>query len=383
MKRTELPPSLARVLKPSLIVGAGALLACAGGGIVNARRFFESYLAAYLLFLGIALGSNAMLMVHQLVGGNWGRLVRRLQEAAAASLPLMALLFIPILFGLPDLYPWADSRHAGDPLFQLRRPYLNPPFFLARAAVYFAIWIVAAWLMRRWANHYEENGQTRYYTRLQRLSAGGLVLYVFTVSFAAVDWIMSREPQWFSTIIGFLVVAGQALSGMAAVVLLLALVVREEPLAGAASRQDFNDLGNILLTLVILFSYMAFVQFLIQWYGNTQEDIAYYVPRMRGGWAWVGAMLIVFHFFVPFFLLLVRFNKRRVRILGAICALLLFMRLVDNVWLIVPSGQGTVHWTLIASVLGIGGVWLATFLYLLGTRPLLAQRDPAMVEDGS
>jgi uncharacterized membrane protein YidH (DUF202 family) len=217
--------------------------------------------------------------------------------------------------------------------------------------------------------------------RLQRLSAGGLVAYVLTVSFAAVDWIVSREPQWHSTIIGFIVVSGQALAAMAAVVLLLALLVRDEPFAGAASRYDFNDLGNILLTLVILFAYMSFVQFLIQWYGNNQEEIQYYIPRMRGGWAWVGVILIVFHFFVPFLLLLVRFNKRNVRILSMICVLLLVMRLLDNIWLVVPSGKAVLHWSYIPAVVGIGGVWIAAFLWLLGTRPLLPERDPAMAEE--
>jgi hypothetical protein len=377
----SLSPMLSRLGRPALVAGGAALLLCLVGWIVNPPRALAAYLGAYLFFLGLALGSNAMLMVHELVGGRWGTPIRRFEEAAAASLPLLALLFLPVLVGASWLYPWASAGQGGEWLVQYRRGWLNLPFFAVRAMAYFAIWTGMALLMRRWGRLRDTTGRPDYAKRLAALSAGGLIVYVFTASFAAVDWVMSRETHWFSTIIGFVLVTGQALSGLALVVLLLTLAARREPRAGIPSRQVFNDLGNLLFTLVILFAYMSFVQFLIQWYGNLQDDTVYYARRIRGGWGWVGVVLIVFHFFVPFFLLLSRFNKQHVGILGGICGLLLVMRLVDSFWWVVPSGAvpfGPLHlaWTCLTSVVAIGGIWLSGFARQLAREPAVGEVVP-------
>lgn len=379
------PPELKnRPARLALLASLTAAILCMVSAVVRPEAFFPAYLAAYLFVLGISLGSLAMLMVHQLVGGHWGQLVRGVQEAAVGTLPLIGLWFLPILIGLPYLYPWANSAHAQEPLVVMRSPYMAPALFTARSLFYFICWIALALLLRHWAAAFEHDPRTARQVHLARLSAGGLVLYMLTASFAAMDWLMSRDTHWYSTVIGFLFVSGQALSGMAFSIVVLLRVVRRGPFEHATSSRDLIDLGNILLTLVILFAYMAFVQFLIQWYGDAQEDIRYYVPRMHGGWAWIGTGLIVFHFFVPLFVLLIRFNKRHRSVLNLICVLILFMRGVDNAWLAIPSLDGPrpdtwlVILNLLLSLIAIGGCWGAVFAWLLATRPFIPSRDPAL-----
>ncbi|HRX85574.1 MAG TPA: hypothetical protein P5572_11200 [Phycisphaerae bacterium] len=376
----HLPANLSRLQRPALIAGLVALAVCVVGVLINPAQFFIAYLFAFLFWLGISLGAMAFSMVHWMVHGRWGLLIRRFQEAAAGVIPLMILFFIPVALAVHVLYPWAnEARLAGDALLRHKAPYLNLPFWLVRAAVYFCVWTVIALLLRRWSLRAEASDAPKDRLRVQRLCAVGILAYVFTMSYAAVDWNMSREPHYYSTVFGFIVVVGHALEGLAFVVLVLTLVAKEAPYDRAIAPQALNDLGSLLFTLVILFGYMEFAQYLVNWAGNQQNEIAWYVPRMAHAWGWLAVVLVVFHFFVPFFTLLSRRNKRSLRVMGGVAVLLLVMRLVDVFWMVAPSGTAAqphvvgavaVIFAFVAPI-GIGGVWVAAFLWLLGRRPLL------------
>lgn len=384
-----LPTPLARLRMPSLLVGVIALGVCVIGLVINPAEFFIAYLYAFLFWLGISLGTMAFAMLHWLVNGRWGFLIRRFQEAAMGLVPLMVLFFLPVAFAVHLLYPWASpERLAGDALIRHKAPYLNLGFWIVRAAIYFAVWSVLALVLRYGSDQVERSDNPATKARLQSFAAFGILVYIVTMTYASVDWNMSREPHYYSTIFGFIAVVGQALEGMAFVVLMLMLVAREKPFDRAIKPQAQNDLGSLLFTLVILIAYMEFAQYLVNWSGNMQTEISWYVARNAHAWWWVSAGLIVFHFFVPFFLLLSRRNKRNVRVLACVAFLLLLMRLLHMYWMIAPSGTADrphlVTWVAVVfaflTPLGIGGVWFAGFLWLLGRRSLLP--EAALQEEG-
>jgi hypothetical protein len=386
-----LPPPLQRLRAPALLAGLLGLGACGLGFFVAPRhQVLLSYLFGYLFWLGLSLGSLAILMLQHLTGGFWGLIIRRILEAAAQVLPLLALLFLPLLFGLGALYPWAEDPHAAEGASPLRRAYLEPAFFTARAIAYFTAWITLALLLGRWSRREDESGHGTLGARFQRLSAVGLLLYGLTATFASVDWVMSLSPHWHSTIHGALFIVGQALAAMAACVALAVPLAAYPPLAGIVRPAHLQDLGNLLLAFVMLWAYMSFSQFLIIWGGNIAEEVPYYIYRGAGGWEWMALSLFVFHFVIPFLLLLSRWIKRRAQALGMIAAGILLLRLPDLFWLVVPQyaqGRETLpvpgiglHWLDLAAPLGIGGLWTALFLRRLSLSPLLPLNDPRLVE---
>jgi hypothetical protein len=374
-----LVPELNRWQQRALLVGGAALAACAAGAFLSPSQFFRSYLIGYLFWIGLALGSTAILMLHHLVGGNWGFVIRRPLESATRTLPLLAALMAPLLLGLPHLYLWAQPAEvARDPVLQHKALYLNVPFFVARAVLYFGIWIVLAYFLNRWSFEQDRTGDASTVRRLQLLSGPGLVLYGLTVTFASVDWVMSLEPHWFSTIYGVLFMIGQGLLTLAFATALLLLLSRHEPLAGALNAGHFHDLGNLMLAFVMLWAYIAVSQFLIIWSANLPEEIPWFLRRLGGGWQWVALVLALFHFAVPFLLLLSRDVKRRAEIIGRLALALIAVRLADLYWMVSPAFQRgfALHWMDVAAPLGIGGVWLAYFMRQLKRAPLLPLHDP-------
>jgi hypothetical protein len=319
-------------------------------------------------------------MLHHLSGGAWGFVIRRALESGARTLLLMALLFIPLLFGLPELYLWARPEVvAGDALLQHKSPYLNAPFFITRTAVYFLVWIVLAALVTRWSLQQDRTASPSLTRRLQLLSGPGLVLYALTMTFASIDWAMSLEPHWFSTIYGVMFIVGQVLSALALMIPVAGWLAAYEPLAQVVSPTPFHDLGNLLLAFVMLWAYMAFSQYLIIWSGNLPEEIPWYLHRMQGGWQWLGLILLLGHFVVPFCLLLSRRTKRRAWVLSRVAIAVLCMRLVDLFWLVVPAFHPSglsVHWLDIVAPVGVGGLWVAAGVWQLRGKPLLPLHDP-------
>jgi hypothetical protein len=369
-----------RFQRLSLIFGIVSLALCLVGAVFSRQQFFQSYLFAYIFWLGIALGCLGIVMLHNLSGGAWGVVIRRPLESGMNTLPLMALLFLPLLFGLPHLYEWArPDALAHDPLLQHKSAYLNVPFFVIRAALYFALWIGAAWLMRRWSEQHDDTGEQQLIARLRMLSGPGLVIYGLTITFASIDWVMSLEPHWYSTIYGVHFLGGHTLAAFAFAILLSGVLAERAPLSGVVATSHFLDLGNLLLAFVMLWAYFAFSQWLIIWSGNLPEEITWYMSRNSGGWQWVTRLLIVFHFFLPFLLLLSRATKRRAQILAAVAGGIIVMRLVDVFWYTVPAfhpGAFKIHWMDILAPLGLGGIWLAAFLWQLRRVPLIPLHDP-------
>jgi hypothetical protein len=218
----------------------GGLALCGVGVLLDPGQFFRSYLLAYLFWLGLPLGCLGILMLHYLVGGTWGAIIRRILESGTRTLPLMVLFFVPLLFGLHELYSWAVSQVvAQDELLRHKSPYLNVPFFVGRLAVYFVVWLVPAYLLNRWSRQQDRtpewSAQRPIRRRLILLSGLGLLLYGFTMSFAAIDWMMSLEPHWHSSIYGLLVVVGQLLGAMAFVVVVTGWLADYAPLSEVLS----------------------------------------------------------------------------------------------------------------------------------------------------
>lgn len=381
MNQTEsLHPQLDRVQRLALGIGVIGLVLAGVGAFFNPQQFFQSYLFAYLFWLGLALGCLAGIMLHHLVVGAWGFVIRRLLETGAMLLPLMALLYVPLIFGLNELYPWARPEEvAADEVLQHRGAVFNVPFFLLRVGLYFVIWIGLASLLNRWSLEQDRTGAPEVTARLRMLSAPGLVLYVLTMSFAAWDWGMSLEHHWYSTIYGVLFVTRQALGALALAIAIVALLSRRKPLSDVIHTGHFHDLGNLLLAFVILWAYMNLSQFLIIWVANIPEEVTWYIARLNGGWGWVARLLIFFEFILPFLVLLWRRNKRTVRTLALLAAGIVLLYLVDLFWVIVPSfhpAEFRIHWLDLVTPIAIGGFWAAAFAWQLKRKPLLPLHDP-------
>jgi hypothetical protein len=381
----ELVPELKSLQSTLLMAGGIGAAVCAIGAVMNPAQFVRSLLPAYMWMLSIALGSLALAMVHQVSGGAWGVVIRRILGAASRTLPLLTILFIPIALGVRSLYPWADEAHvAGDPILQWKQPYLNVPFFLARAAFYLIVWNAIAYFLNKWSVEQDATGDPTVPRRMQLLSAGGLLAYGLTITFASFDWLMSLEPHWFSTIYGVLIMGGQALSAMAFAIFALAWLVRRPPFNELITANHFHDLGNLMMGFTMLWTYFGFSQYLITWAANIPEETEWYLHRVGHGWQYVAVMLVLFHFAVPFLVLLHRAIKRNAAMVSKVAALLLVMRFVDLYWLSAPAfahgGEPHIHWLDVALPISLALVWLGYFVHQLRGRALLPLHDPEFRE---
>jgi hypothetical protein len=377
------------------VAGAGLVL-CAIAFAVDRGNLYRSWLIAYLLFLGLTLGSMALMMIQHLSGGTWG-IFRRVFEASARTVPMMALLFLPVVLGMSSLYPWMHPELVkADEILTNKSLYLNTGFFLARAFVYFAGWSALAYTLTAWSKR-QDDGEMAVNLRIQRLSGFGLVFYALTVTFAGVDWIMSLNPHWYSTLFGFLMMGGQGLATLAFTIVISHYLSKRPPMSELLKPNHFHDLGKLSLAFTMLWAYFNFSQFLLTYAANLVEEVPYFLARLDHGWQYLAIFLIVFHFFVPFFMLLSRDNKRMSTRLVVIACWILFVRYIDIFMLVSPefssAGQNLhvlegehvtshlfVHWTDVAAPLAIGGLWVWMFAAQLLQRPLLAFRDPYLRE---
>ena len=364
-----------RALAAGLVFAVLAVL----GAVLQPEKFFSAYLLGYMAWLGLSLGSMAFLMLGHLTGGDWGQAVRRIFEAATRTVPLMILLFVPVILGMHHLYTWmrpediARDKHLQD----ITRTYLTPGGFILRAAIYFSIWLILATLLSRWSAEQDIPPERDTSSRFRALSGPGLVLYGFTLAFASIDWIMSLNPHWISTIYGLIFLAGQCLSSICFVVVVSAILHHYKPMSEYLKPNHIHDYGNLMLTLVMLWAYFAFSQWLIIWAGNLPEEIIWFTRRLHGGWQYVGLLLALFHFVVPFLFLLARGFKRRLQDLVWLAVFLMLMRFVDLFWYIEPTFhlQFYVSWQDVVVPGAIGGFWLAWFCRNLRGRPLLPLFD--------
>jgi hypothetical protein len=382
-----MPAALGRLQRNGLVVGAVFLLALGAGFFLDRDQFFRSYLFGWLFWLGVAVGCLGLAMLNQLTGGLWGLVPRRLHEAAARTLPAMAVLFLPVLLGLSSLYVWARPEVvAADEIIRSKTPYLNVPFFVARAVFYFAVWSGLALLVSRWSGQQDEDADPGRAGRLRGVSGVGLVALSGTTTFAAIDWGMSLAPHWFSTMYGVLFIVGWTLSALSFTIVLMARLSGEAPVSAALKPGTVHDLGKLLLAFTMLWAYVNFSQFLIVWSGNISEETPFYIQRLHGGWGVIAVVLLLFHFALPFALLLSRPLKRNAKTLALVAGLMLAMQLLDLFWLIGPDlltqGHGhaplVVHWMDFAGVLGLGGLWLFLFARQAQARPVLPLGEPAV-----
>jgi hypothetical protein len=370
----------------ALIIGAAAFALCALGAFFSRAEFFRAYLIAYVFWLGVPLGCLGIIMIHHLVGGTWGFLIQRPLEAALRTFPVMMLLFVPLCFGLTELYIWARPEVvAQDSLLQQKSAYLNLPFFFVRAVLYFAVWITVGYRLTRWSleqDHTRKATDRTLVERLQTLSGPGLVLYGLTVTFSAIDWVMSVEPKWYSAIYGMIFMVGHGLVALAFVIGVVFFLARRGALGGVGAPWVFQDLGNLLLAFVMLWAYTSFSQFLIIWIENLTHEIPWYVHRLAGGWGLMAAGLAALQFALPFLLLLLRSVKEKAAALSAVAALVAVMHFIEMWWFIAPTFHPdgwAAHWTILPAPLAIGGIWFWTFLGQLRGSLLLPLGDPRFI----
>ena len=382
------PPIVRTIASRSALVGLIFAAISIALAVKWPDEFFPAYLLSFMAWLGVTLGSMAILMIRHLTGGGWGVVIRRVMGAAMRCIPLMALLFIPILFGMPRLYVWArplDSIadvHLRQHLAGSVKGYLSVHGFIWRAVLYFAIWNLLSFLLSKWSAEGDRPDARDNTNRFKAVSGPGLILYAFTISFAAIDWIMSIDPSWISTIYGLLILIGQVLSAMCFAVVIERILVRYKPMSELLRPDFVHDHGKWMLAFTMVWAYFSFSQWLIIWAGNLPEEITWYMTRLSGGWAHVGLWLVIFHFAVPFALLLSRPFKRDIKKLVWLAVWLMLMRYVDLFWIIEPNFSAKFHVTLADVVVpfAMGGLWLAYFFRNLATLPLLPLYDPSAKE---
>ena len=395
------PPALERLQGRALVVGLAALVVCALGAFLSATNFFRAYLLGYVFWTGISVGALAIMMLHHLSGGGWGVVLRRLLEAATRVLPLMAVLFLPIIVALvlDKLYPWTITEEVQrSHALKHKELYLNVPFFIGRFVFYFVVWGALAYFLNKWSlaqdTETDPRVQRSLKDRMQNLSGPGIVLFGLTVTFAAIDWTMTLEPEWFSTIWGLLIMAGWGLTALAFAICIQAYFVRHDARLGAVYQpRHLHDHGKLLLAFVMIWAYFSFSQFLIIWSANLPEEITWYLHRLRGGWQYVAIFIVLFHFALPFVVLLSRSLKRQAGKLMAVALLVLAARVIDLFWLIAPAHMvfPETHDAAVAGAMrvftyalyfiapvGIGGLWLWYFARELRLRPLLPLGDEGL-----
>ena len=377
-------PELRSLERRAFVAAAATGAISLGGLFLNPTQFLQSYVMAYMWCLGATLGCLALGMMHQLTGGGWGVLIRRPIGAASRVLPVLTVFFLPIALGVHRLYTWADPGIvARDEVLRHKAIYLNVPFFLTRAALYFLVWNALVFFLNRWSLEQDVTGDPNLARRMQKLSAAGLLAYGVTNTFASFDWLMSLDPHWYSTIYGVLIMGGQGLTALAVLTIVLVWLSRRPPLQGVVVPAYFHDLGNLMLAFTMLWAYFAFSQYLIIWSGNLPHEIEWYLHRSYTSWRFAALALVAFHFAIPFALLLSRRVKRHAQSILQVAIWILGARLVDLLWLIAPEfhHEGlSISWLDVILPVALGSLWLGTFIWQLRGRAILPVHDPQFDE---
>jgi hypothetical protein len=389
------PPvrDLSGIQNIALGVGVLGMLALIAGAFIthDYGAVLRSYLLGYIYWAGVGIGCIGILVLQHLTGGSWGVVMRRVLEAGAKTWWLLALLFIPILAFSTKIYEWAAysaEGHHGDKILDHKAPYLNIPFFGIRTLIYFAVWGGITWYLTKKSRQQDETGDWTISVAINRFCGPAMVAFILAVTFAAVDWAMSLDPHWFSTIYGLLFVIGFGLSCIAFVVAVLFWLSQREPMNRVLGAPHFHDIGKLMLAMVMVWTYFNLSQLIIIYSGNIPEETPWYLRRMSGGWGVVGLLLILFHFAFPFLILLSRDVKRNARWLALMALFILLMRAVDLFYLVAPNplpgaheaghhgDHFTIHWTDFVAPIAVGGIWLFFFIWNLKQRPLMPVNDP-------
>jgi hypothetical protein len=374
--------NISRVQRFAVIIAALAIGASIYGALAQTQQFFFSYLYAYLFWLSLSMGCLAVLMMHHLTGGRWGWPTRRFLEAGASVMPLMLILFIPVFFGLHHLYPWANPDElATEKALRERHVYLNNWAYIIRQIFFLVVFIFFALRLRMLSLRQDATTDAEPTRQARFLSGPGLVIYGLLGTFASIDWIVSLEKHWYSTMFGVIVLIGQILTAYAFSVVMLMLFKNEPSVARVLTKKQYHQLGNLLLAFVLFWTYVSFGQLLIIYSGDIPHELEWYLHRIAGSWKIVVAAIAAFHFFVPFFLLLFRAIKKHITPLTVLSLMLVVMQIVSTYWLVMPSFHRdalSVSWLDFTTPIAIGGLWLAAFLWRLRAAPLIPKQDPGM-----
>ena len=380
----------ASVERISGVVGGFGLILCVAGFFANRAEFFQSYLFAFLYWAGFALGGLGVLLLNNVVGGKWGVTIRRLLEAKMRTLPIVFLLFLPIIIGMPYLYPWVSNAahfpqlsEASRQILRHKAPYLNVPFFLLRVVIYFAIWLFWGFRVQKMTDQQDQTGDPTLPVRLRQFSAPGLLIFVLTATFAYIDWLLSSDAEFFSTVYGAMLLIGDVLQTFALSIVVLILVSRPDRFGGRINSKILHDLGNLMFAFTIFWTYLSASQLIIVWPADLPQEIGWYLLRTRGFWKVVTWAIGLTMFAVPFLALLSQARKRNPNRLIRVAIWLLCARVVDLFWIVEPTFRNkgfALYWTDFAAFIGVGGIWLYAYLGQLRRRPLLPLHDPRIAE---
>ena len=384
-KNFTAPAMLTEVRTIALFAGLIGAVGLVIAGFLNFQEFLRGYLVAYIYVLGLSLGGMALLMTGHLTGGNWWMLGRRIFEAAVRCIPILAILFLPILLGAKKLYSWMTTDPSTDKMLSMKAWWLNYHWWVGRAIIYFVLWIGFSIFLTRLSWQQDESASPGIWRTLKALSGLGILVWAWSLTGAVVDWGMSLDPHWYSTIYGMIFMIGEALSMMAFMIIILAVLSKYSPMDEVVRPDRLHDLGKLMLAFTMVWAYFSFSQWLIIWMGNLPDEISWYLHRINNGWGYVALLLIFVQFALPFALLLSRDLKRHPKKLIPIALIVILGRLVDVYWYIVPNGLPGgappslhFHWSYIFALLGLGGIWVAAFCTFLAKRPLLVRNEPML-----
>jgi hypothetical protein len=368
--------------KISLIIGVLGIVLCAIGFLVDSRQFFYSYLAAYTFWLTIVVSGLFFVMLQHLVNAVWSIVVRRLAESLMMAIPLMAILFIPVIFGIHDLYLWSHPDVvATDKILQGKSGFLNIGFFIVRSVVYFAVWFLLAWSVYKASIAQDSGFDEKRVARVRRISAIGVILFAFTVTYAAFDWIMSLDPHWYSTIFGVYVFAGGLLAVIAFMSLAFIYLRKQGILKDEVTMEHYHDLGKLLFAFMVFWAYIAFSQYLLIWYADIPEEIIWYQHRWVGSWKIFSLLIPIGHFGIPFVIMITRGAKRSLKMMTVMSLWLLAMHWVDVYWLVLPNlshENMQLSWMDAASLLAVTGLVISMFWRTFTSNAVLPVTDPRL-----
>lgn len=363
-------------------IGALALLISAVGFTLNPAQLFYSYLTAFGFWVTLGLGGLFFILLHHLAGSLWSVVVRRIVEAILGVLPLMILLFLPVIFGISQLYNWSDPSYVtGDVMLEHKAPYLNISFFSLRTVLYFGIWFALAYLLRKKSLEQDQKPTPILANRMRQISAPGMILFSLTITFSGFDWFMSLDAHWYSTIFGVYIFSGSFLAICAFLVLFLQFLQSQGVLNNTITVEHYHDLGKYLFAFTIFWTYIAGSQYFLIWYGNIPEETVWFLHRWTGSWKVVSLALVAFHFTVPFLVLAFRSAKRNAKILRGMAILILAMHWLDLYWIILPNfhHEGAhFSWLDLTTFVGVGGIFLGLFWTILKRYPLVPVNDPRL-----
>lgn len=390
----KLSPKAASVERVAGVIGGLGLLLCLAGFISSPQHFFQSYLFAFLYWASFGIGGLGLLLLNNVVGGKWGATARRFLVAQMRTLPVIAIFFVVLLAGMKYLYPWthADLVNANEFLHH-KAPYLNVPFFLIRTVIYFALWMLIGLRINKWYDDQDRTGDFGLREKLRAFSAPCLLIFVVSASFAYIDWLLSADAQYYSTVYGGMLLIGNIVQTLALTNLTLILASKSDRFGGRINAKILHDLGNLMFAFTIFWAYLSASQLIITWPANLPQEISWYLDRTTGFWKVLAVVTAFSMFLIPFLALLSQGRKRDPRRLMKVAIWLLCARAIDLFWIVEPTFRnhsagallGTsngfeIYWTDFAAFFGLGGIWVFMFIKQLRRSPLLPLRDGRVQE---